>query len=181
MGRRTVKRSAGSLSGDLGSEASHCSIWGEIFLQTLHAFLGISGLPSYASGQCKFFRDLKKKKGEKEKKRKPKTLEGHFIPEATSGCKEVTSQTVAGIRHIHLALRVAFVPGSQQVMQMARDLHQSGSAAAVPTSLRQSLPALFLTLIIQSGSVRHLVWDSRQRAFLGSSLARTRVLSPVTR
>lgn len=120
-------------------------------------------------------------KKKKKKKRKPKTLEGHFIPEATSGCKEVTSQTVAGIRHIHLALRVAFVPGSQRVMQMARDLHQSGSAAAVPTSLRQPLPALFLTLIIQSGSVRHLVWDSRQRAFLGSNLARTRVLSPVTR
>lgn len=179
-----VKRSAGSLSGDLRSEASHCSIWGEIFLQTLHVFLGISGLPSYASGQCKFLRDLKRKKGEekkKEKKRKPKTLEGHFIPEATSGCKEVTSQTVAGIRHIHLALRVAFVPGSQQVMQMAHDLHQSGSAAAVPTSLRQPLPALFLTLIIQLGSVQHLVWDSMQRAFLGSSLARTRVLSPVTR
>lgn len=94
----------------------------------------------------------RKKKGGWEK-RKPKILEGHFIPEATSGCKEVTSQTVAGIRHIHLVLRVAFVPGSQQVMQMARDLHQSGSTAAVPTSLRQPLPALFLTLIIQSGSV----------------------------
>lgn len=48
------------------------------------------------------------------------------------------------------------------------DLQLSGSAAAVPISLRQPLPALL--------SVQHLVWDSRQRARLGPSLVRTRVL-----
>lgn len=108
-----------------------------------------------------------------------RTLEGHFTPEAMPGCKEVTSQTVAQSRHIHLAPGTALVPSSQQAMQMTCDLHLSGSAATVPASLRQPHPALFPTLmIVQSGSSQHLVWDSRQRACQGSMLARTRVLGP---
>lgn len=56
-------------------------------------------------------------------------------------CKEVTSPTAAGIRPIHLLLGKALVPGSQPAMQTARDLQLSGSAAAVPTFLREPLPA----------------------------------------
>lgn len=45
--------------------------------------------------------------------------EVHFCPEAKPDCKEMTSQTVATIRQIHLRCRKSFVPCSQGEMQIA--------------------------------------------------------------
>lgn len=169
----------GSLSGNLRNDASHCLIWEEIFPQTLQSVLRCLRPPKLPGLLLVIFiLAVQVPKRSQEKGEKTRTSKGHLIPEAMPDYKEVTSPTVAGFRHIHLSLDKAYSQLST-AMQTVCDLHLSGSAVAVPTSLKQPLPALFPTLmIIQLGSMQHLVWDSGQRAYLSPSLARTRVLIP---